>query len=1067
MSSIRDRSSSKHTRCSVEGVGWPAVTVEIEHVGNGSQSKKTKLPKDTSRRRKPAPKTIEFEVKSYSNADSLTHCQLAERADQTQNQHADPDDSHIDDYARQLADISDQRQEDINKPAQKPQRKHTHRPQEWNGTYWEDVSLAELGLVLFLGHRGAPCELNDSTATILVGALDGYTPIRVRYCTHDNAPPKALQLLTAGVFPCSDSRPRSGFTLHMLDGYDIFNTVGRTSGNKINSVMERWTKPGFPDDVDDRYRELMSTYRKYLYIIKIRRAGHLFELHQEFDVHPGDQAFDCVACPRPGFNFYWSEVDGDEMKWFRAYFSYDGNFRAYRKNKKVDAGDVCFSDGIAFFPPKEEYEEWIKGHPEPKKSEEKPVCDNHKAGKDNSIKLAGRDITGRLEGEGPERVWAHFNKHSGSTSEQGPGQRQDSWCNIACDWDFVKAIEMHRTLPARFREAKKSHSEQLSDHNNLTGTFPRRKIREWESECIEPKDEKNDGNWTTPLMDPVIKGGYYETLREERENESEAVRLTGRRTGAVRWIADGIELEHSLENLKDERRTLGSNPTSRQAELLNSKRLALRDRIDHFTQKRALHMLEIGEADRPRPLQFVGEDGEWAEPIELGLPSSYEPSTLAAAGLSKLADIERKLRRGTCTDALESVKRLLGGKAAAIKFKNLHISGQVAITRAESAIQKHTAKILKARKRYLNSRQALLQLEPTEVDLDQYRDLEISDLKPLKTYFEEYAQTTGHGKTSMSWIWRSAAAPNKDDWEIDSLKTEWFRSRERFKRWDEQLVLLKREMVMSVRSFRRYEELWKWRATNGQPSLGMSAYALKQSTFFGELARRMLDACLEHLKDDIVCLKWADNWLANNVSDHHLFVKHMATIKLGSESDKKLRAICEGLEHEMFGEGGYDAFIASLTCDLAETSTNKNKEEEGGMERAPCEVRMRRSPAQLEAAKASPSRGLLKDKKREHGLIIASRGSANSAVTSTSNPARSGPPKDTVPSRQGTVSNSSNINAPDGESVTSSTPPPGFQHIHPRLDFSEPHPPNTICSSIQLPGLSSHYSSPASSRSSM
>ncbi|QRV85335.1 elongator complex protein 1 [Ceratobasidium sp. AG-Ba] len=941
--------------------------------------------------------------------------------------------------------------------------------------------------------------------------------------------------------------------------------------------MERWTKPGFPDDVDDRYRELMSTYRKYLYIIKIRRAGHLFELHQEFDVHPGDQAFDCVACPRPGFNFYRSEVDGDEMKWFRAYFSYDGNFRAYRKNKKVDAGDVCFSDGIAFFPPKEEYEEWIKGHPEPKKSEEKPVCDNHKAGKDNLIKLAGRDITGigaftctshscvaprgmvnffkgerqiycdfafasmykhlssrgelpigmtydiwchwwtnfwrrmvnlpplyqipedlditgaipkwhllghqrlcwilysldhkqfvgRLEGEGPERVWAHFNEHSGSTSEQGPGQRQDSWCNIACDWGFVKAIEMHRTLPARFREAKKSHSEQLSDHNNLTGTFPRRKIREWESECIEPKDEKNDGNWTTPLMDPVIKGGYYETLREERENESEAVRLTGRRTGAVRWIADGIELEHSLENLKDERRTLGSNPTSRQAELLNSKRLALRDRIDHFTQKRALHMLEIGEADRPRPLQFVGEDGEWAEPIELGLPSSYEPSTLAAAGLSKLADIERKLRRGTCTDALESVKRLLGGKAAAIKFKNLHISGQVAITRAESAIQKHTAKILKARKRYLNSRQALLQLEPTEVDLDQYRDLEISDLKPLKTYFEEYAQTTGHGKTSMSWIWRSAAAPNKDDWEIDSLKTEWFRSRERFKRWDEQLVLLKREMVMSVRSFRRYEELWKWRATNGQPSLGMSAYALKRSAFFGELARRMLDACLEHLKDDIVCLKWADNWLANNVSDHPLFVKHMATIKLGSESDKKLRAICEGLEHEMFGEGGYDAFIASLTCDLAETSTNKNKEEEGGMERAPCEVRMRRSPAQLEAAKASPSRGLLKDKKREHGLIIASRGSANSAVTSTSNPARSGPPKDTVPSPQGTVSNSSNINAPDGESVTSSTPPPGFQHIHPRLDFSEPHPPNTICSSIQLPALSSHYSSPASSRSSM
>ncbi|QRV97910.1 hypothetical protein RhiJN_25929 [Ceratobasidium sp. AG-Ba] len=650
----------------------------------------------------------------------------------------------------------------------------------------------------------------------------------------------------------------------MLDGYDAFTTVGRTSGHKINSVMVRSTKPGFPDVVDDRYRELMNTYRKWLYITKLRRSGHLLELHPRLDVHPGDQAFDCVACPRPEFNFSWVEVAEEER--------YDGNFRAYRKNKKVDAGDVCFSDGLAYFPPKQEYEEWVKSQPEPKKSQEKPTCDNHKAGKDNSVKFAGRDITGigaftctshscvaprgmvnffkgerqfvgRLEGEGPERVWAHFNEHSGSTSEQGPGMRLDTWCNVACDWGFVKATEMHRTLPARFREAKKSHAKQLREHETLTSSFPRRKIQEWESESIEPKNENNDGNWTTPLMDPVLKGGYYETLREERETETEAVRLTGRRSGAVRWIADGIELEHSLQNLKDEQKALGSKPTARQAELLNSKRLALRDRIDLFMQKRVLHMLEIDEPDQPRPLQFVGEDGKWAEPVELGLPSSYKTDTLAKAG------------------------RLLGSKAAVIKFKNQHLSGQTATTRAESTIQKHTAKILKARQRYLNSRDALLKLEPTEKDLDQYRDLQTRDLQTLKTYFEEYAQTTGHGKTSMSWIWRSTAAPNKEDWQIDVLKTEWFWSRERFKRWNEQLILLKREMIMSIRLFRQYQGLWEWKARNGQPSPGMRSYALKRSTFFGQLARQMLGASLEYLKDDVVHLEWANTWLRDNVSN--------------------------------------------------------------------------------------------------------------------------------------------------------------------------------------------------------
>ncbi|QRV97095.1 hypothetical protein RhiJN_25114 [Ceratobasidium sp. AG-Ba] len=678
--------------------------------------------------------------------------------------------------------------------------------------------------------------------------------------------------------------------MHMLDGYDAFTTVGRTSGHKINSVMVRSAKPGFPDVVDDRYRELMNTYRKWLYITKLRRSGHLLELHPKLDVHPGDQAFDCVACPCPEFNFSWNEVTEDEWVYFRAYYSYDGNFRAYRKNKKVDAGDVCFSDGLAYFPPMQEYEEWVKSQPEPKKSQEKPTCDNHKAGKDNSVKFAGRDVTGigaftctshscvaprgmvnffkgRLEGEGPERVWVHFNEHSGSTSEQGPGMRLDTWCNVACDWGFVKATEMHRTLPARFCEAKKSHAEQLREHETLTSSFPRRKIQEWESESIEPKNENDDGNWTTPLMDPVLKGGYYETLREERETETEAVRLTGRRSGAVRWIADGIELEHSLQNLKDEQKALGSKPTARQAELLNSKRLALRDRIDVFMQKRVLHMLEIDEPDQPRPLEFVGEDSEWAEPVELGLPSSYKADTLAKAGVSKLAEIERRLRRGVCTDALESVKRLLGGKAAVIKFKNQHLSGQVATTRAESTIQKHTVKILKARQRYLNSRDALLNLEPTEKDLDQYRELRNQDLQTLKTYFEEYAQTTGHGRTSMSWIWRSAAAPNKEDWQIDTLKTEWFRSRERFKRWNEQLVLLKREMIMSIRSFRQYQDLWEWKASNGQPSPGMRSYALKRSAFFGKLARQMLGVSLECLKDDVVHLEWANAWLKDNVSD--------------------------------------------------------------------------------------------------------------------------------------------------------------------------------------------------------
>jgi hypothetical protein len=244
--------------------------------------------------------------------------------------------------------------------------------------------MNEVGYVLFLGHRGRPCSENASRSELLVGDLNGFHTITVCYCTHPDGATKPLQLLASGIFPCSDIHPRSGFTTALLDAYNIFLTVGRTSAHKFYSVLERLTKPGFPDDVKDRYRELMAAHRKYLFLMNWQRAGHGFQPHTT-EVHPDDQALDCAACPRPGINFKWEEVSEDEVQvfiiivtskandwlcseWFRAFVSYDGNFRSVRKNKKVDAGDLCLSDGKAYFPPKEAYKVWTESQTEPQRT---------------------------------------------------------------------------------------------------------------------------------------------------------------------------------------------------------------------------------------------------------------------------------------------------------------------------------------------------------------------------------------------------------------------------------------------------------------------------------------------------------------------------------------------------------------------------------------------------------------------------------------------------------------------------------------------------------------------------
>lgn len=81
---------------------------------------------------------------------------------------------------------------------------------------WIEASLATLGLVLHLGHRGNACPLGHSVSKLIVGNQNGFTTVKVEYCRHANAPSKALQLLSAEFFPCSDHHPRSAFTLPLL-----------------------------------------------------------------------------------------------------------------------------------------------------------------------------------------------------------------------------------------------------------------------------------------------------------------------------------------------------------------------------------------------------------------------------------------------------------------------------------------------------------------------------------------------------------------------------------------------------------------------------------------------------------------------------------------------------------------------------------------------------------------------------------------------------------------------------------------------------------------------------------
>lgn len=175
-------------------------------------------------------------------------------------------------------------------------------------------------------------------------------------------------------------------------------------------------------------------------------------------------------------------------------------------------------------------------------------------------------------------------------------------------------------------------------------------------------------------------------------------------------------------------------------------------------------MGSAGDPDHPDRSPVLSPDPEHAE---LGLPSSYLLSSLTSFSYQRLAVQEAKLRRAVCNDTLQVIKNLLGAKALALKHKRRDTRGEMATTRSESKLRDHTDKIVRAQWRYNNSRVALLRLSTLDSDATVYLELKSDDLKNLKSYLEDDSRGTGQGYRAIPWLWRTQAAENNEEWQVE------------------------------------------------------------------------------------------------------------------------------------------------------------------------------------------------------------------------------------------------------------------------------------------------------------
>ncbi|KAG9094870.1 hypothetical protein FRC07_011189, partial [Ceratobasidium sp. 392] len=321
-----------------------------------------------------------------------------------------------------------------------------------------------------------------------------------------------------------------------------------------------------------------------------------------------------------------------------------------------------------------------------------------------------------------------------------------------------------------------------------------------------------------------------------------------------RWILQAIELENAQDKLRIDAARLGKNSTPRQHNVINGRRKNLINLVAAHRQERERYLGTLGDPDHPQRPRVQSSDIEFAE---LGLPSAYESASLTTVNCLQPPRSEARLRRATCDETLRVVRNLLGAKSLTIRYKRKNLTGEGATTRAEGELKTLQEKVERARRRYNRSRDALLRLDLLGADHTTYLALELDHLTMLSDYLDNESGTIGEGTRAISWIWRSQAVSNDEDWMIDALKVEWFRARQRATQWQEELILLKREMAMTLNTFRHEQR--EWEARSGQSGLfpGMREYATRKVAFFARLASDTHSRGTALIKDPVVTLQWA------------------------------------------------------------------------------------------------------------------------------------------------------------------------------------------------------------------
>ncbi|KDQ25213.1 hypothetical protein PLEOSDRAFT_1106154 [Pleurotus ostreatus PC15] len=468
---------------------------------------------------------------------------------------------------------------------------------------------------------------------------------------------------------------------------------------------------------------------------------------------------------------------------------------------------------------------------------------------------------GHTDGEVLETLWAPLNKIAGSTRSMTLAHRQEVLDDCAYDSNWKKITNLIPSLRKKWKRAETSFANMKEAYEDLRCRLTEDDLESWNSQAeqasllrgkaLEIYDVKTEQN-------PSVAGVRLEMVEKELVNGAYLL-------GGAAFITKGLSLEEAQYKLRVFIKSVGNFPTIPQKNTIANKRRIMKRNIEQHRRQgeKFMGLGSVGDSDSGDEMEDSDSDegeedgndedgymphvgssnadcksiGQTPEQMGICFPSSFTAEERVRMGWTKLAEQEVQLQEAQINDALHDLRISLGKKS--LRFRKVLRSdrSQKHVTRAWSGINTYDARANLQVDTYEGAVEALKRLGAGNKWKLINRDKDLQMKGDV-----EHPNRIGQSSHSLAWFWRLQSAEISEEIEDSPMMKEFYRinylrAKARRDRWEEELILLKKEISWALEWFQYQSDKWS-KMADTEASCGLIAYCHKMAFVWKEFRRR-------------------------------------------------------------------------------------------------------------------------------------------------------------------------------------------------------------------------------------